>query len=259
MRIPRCLLVASTVVHLAFGQQAPAAPTVTEGKATLSATAEEVVLDLIVRDKKGRPVRDLKAEEIEIVDGDQPAKIRSLRFTELEQTSQDAKKLDPMRQIRLVTLLFDSLSVEPAIQARAAAHELVKAGAGPNVYFSIFRMAGRLRPLQEFTNDGPALHKAIDQFGGAKADFQFHSNQIEKHLEMLAAGTSVAATDSYGKPLDPAGYVMLGSCLTLCRPRNKMARRSRAALSSVRFGPPPTNNADCRAARQSSISPRAGI
>lgn len=167
------------------------------------------MLDLIVRDKKGRPVRDLKAEEIEIIDGDQPVKIRSLRLTEVEQnTSAEAKRLDPLRQIRLVTLLFDSLTIEPALQARAAAHELVKAGAGPNVYFSIFRMAGRLQALQEFTNDGAALHQAIDKFGSAKANFQFHAAQIEDHLNRMATGGPSGATDSLGKPLDPVGDVL---------------------------------------------------
>ena len=128
MRVPSWIIGVLALTWMAHGQPpAQVPPLPADGKATISTTAEEVVLDLIVRDKKGRPVRDLKAEEIEIIDGDQPAKIKSLRFTELEQTANaETKKIDPLRQVRLVTLLFDSLKIEAAIQAKADALEATK-------------------------------------------------------------------------------------------------------------------------------------
>ena len=205
MRVSSWIIGAVVVASAAYGQ--PAAPVPHDTKATISATAEEVVLDLIVRDKKGRPVRDLRADEIEIIDGDHPATIKSLRLTEIEQATQESKRLDPLRQIRLVTLLFDSLTIEPARQARLAGHELVKAGAGPNVYFAIFRMAGRLQALQEFSNDGPKLHETIDKLGNTKINLQTHVQQVENHLNLMsgARGDSSAAVDSHGAPLDPSG------------------------------------------------------
>ena len=215
------------------------------------------MLDLIVRDKKGRPLRDLKAEEIEIVDGEQPTKIRSLRFTELEQTvavaadgSQPAKRIDPMRQVRLVTLLFDSLTIEPAIQAKAAAHELVKAGAGPNVYVAILRMAGRLQPLQEFTNNGPALHQAIDKFAAGKANFQSQAQQVESRLRNMAGGDALAqerllggdtsvlngGTDAFGKPLDPVAVPMANLLLNIVMTSTQDAKevQGRPILGALR-------------------------
>lgn len=217
MRVPSWLIGVTAFTWMAHGQPPAQVPQVpADGKATISTTAEEVVLDLIVRDKKGRPVRDLKAGEIEIIDGDQPTKVKSLRFMELEQTANaETKKIDPLRQLRLVTLLFDSLKIESAIQAKGAAHELVKAGAGPNVYFSIFRMAGRLQALHPFSNDGVALHKAIDTFGGAKADFQFHAKQVENNLTLMAAQSISAGTDANGKPLDPSGAILASMMLNI--------------------------------------------
>jgi len=258
MRVPSWITGMAAFVWLANGQAPapkPAPAPNSEGQATIATTTEEVVLDLIVRDKRGRPVRDLKAEELEITDGDQPATIRSLRFTELEQTAvssdpQAVKRIDPMRQVRLVTLLFDSLSIEPAIQAKTAAHELIKAGAGPNVYFSILRMAGRLQPLQEFTNNGPDLHKAIDKFAGGKANFQSQAQTVESRLRNMAGGdyltqdrlvggdTTVlgGGTDANGKPLDPVSAPMASLLLNIVMTATQDAKevQGRPILGALR-------------------------
>lgn len=209
----------------------PSAPAPQEQSAphVIATTTEEVVLDLIVRDKKGRPVRDLKADELEIVDGQNAAKITSLRLTEVEHATASAttpgqpQRVDPLRQVRLVAMLFDSLSLEPAVQARAAAHELIKAGSGPNVYFAILRMAGRLQALQEFTNDDKKLNQAIDKLVGGKLNYQAHAAQVEKQLQQLAAQNPSAdvvmpassPTDANGKPLDPTAVPMASLLLNM--------------------------------------------
>ena len=45
-----------------------------------------VLLDVIARDKKGRPVRDLKPEELQVLENDQRCEIRSFRLVESEGT-----------------------------------------------------------------------------------------------------------------------------------------------------------------------------
>jgi len=45
-----------------------------------------VLLDVIARDKKGRPVRDLRAEELQVFENDQRCDIRSFRLVESEGT-----------------------------------------------------------------------------------------------------------------------------------------------------------------------------
>ena len=49
---------------------------------TLKIGAKEVLLDVIVRDKKGRNLRDLKPEEIEIYEDGVKQTIHSFRLTE---------------------------------------------------------------------------------------------------------------------------------------------------------------------------------
>src|SRR5512139_3735833 len=45
-----------------------------------------VLLDVIARDKKGRPVRDLKPGELQVFENDQRCEIRAFRFVESEGT-----------------------------------------------------------------------------------------------------------------------------------------------------------------------------
>src|SRR5690242_21892725 len=58
--------------------------------------SDEVRLDVVVKDKKGRPIRDLKASDFEILEDGVPQKVESFRFVSRETTpagseSKDAK------------------------------------------------------------------------------------------------------------------------------------------------------------------------
>ena len=91
-------------------------------EARFASRAEEVSLDLVVRDKHGHPVRDLRPEEVEILDDGHPAKIRSLSLSGSLGTGTSAVDLpgqapatakpvhaDPLKQVHLVSLLFETL------------------------------------------------------------------------------------------------------------------------------------------------------
>src|SRR3954447_8314594 len=49
-------------------------------QATIKTTSQEVLLDMVVRDKKGHLVKDLKPDEISITEDGVPQPIRSLRL-----------------------------------------------------------------------------------------------------------------------------------------------------------------------------------
>src|SRR2546422_420434 len=99
--------------------QQPAAAPAPQTKPLVSAGANEVVLDVVVRDKKGRRARDLGAPQSGAGKKGEPVKIRS--FRRVTRSSEEgpatagpkapagAGKLDPTRQVRLVTLLFERL------------------------------------------------------------------------------------------------------------------------------------------------------
>src|ERR1051325_7340264 len=48
--------------------------------------SNEVRLDVVVKDKKGRPIRDLKASDFEILEDGVPQKVESFRFVSRETT-----------------------------------------------------------------------------------------------------------------------------------------------------------------------------
>ena len=59
---------------------AAAPPALPQPQSTAKANVDEVLLDLVVRDKKGKPVTDLKPEEIAITDNGVKQSILSFRL-----------------------------------------------------------------------------------------------------------------------------------------------------------------------------------
>src|SRR6266436_4075520 len=96
----------------------------TSGQATpptVRSTAQEVVLDMVFRDKKGRTIRDIKPQEIHILEDGVEQTATSFQLIEgnapkaaiAENAASAAPSaLDPMREIRLVTLVFEGLDLD---------------------------------------------------------------------------------------------------------------------------------------------------
>src|SRR5215467_1608044 len=83
---------------------------------TVRSTANEVVLDMVFRDKKGRAIRDVRPEEIHISEDGVEQKLTSFHLVQGSaapaSAEQPALQLDPMREVRLVTLVFEGLDQE---------------------------------------------------------------------------------------------------------------------------------------------------
>ena len=155
----------------------------------IRSTSEEVSLDLIVRDKKGLPVRNLSPEEIEITDDGAKVKLNDLHLVTGEAATQatGGASPDPLRQLRLVTLLFDRMNLEAGRLARDAANEVLKTRAGPGVYFSVLLVDRRMRLLQAYTQDRDSLKSAVNSAsGGAKQRGNIDADRTEAALKTLA-------------------------------------------------------------------------
>ena len=146
------------------------APAQETGTPTVKTNVDEVLLDLIVRDKKGKPVTDLKPENLTVLDNGAKQTITSFRLvsgTEALTPSGAKTTLDPLRQIRVVTLAFEAMTEPDQRQlARRAALDLIKGEPGANVLYSVVVINTRLLVLQPFTSDKEALAKAIEQATG---------------------------------------------------------------------------------------------
>lgn len=206
----------------AFSQQPPAAA---PQQSTVKTTTEEVLLDIVVRDKKGRPITDLKPEELTVSDNGVPQTLTSFRLVkgaEAINPANAATPLDPLRQLRLVTLAFEPLGeIAQRKMARAAAIDLIKGEQGANVYYSVVLINTRLLVIEQFTKDKDALTRAIEKAtGGVGQKLMSESDSIQSELRRLLAGRTVAGAD---------------------QPTTLLATASQAGSQNTTQGPPGAN------------------
>jgi VWFA-related protein len=248
------LSITATLILLAVAPSAlPQQPQAQQPAAsTIKTNVDEVLLDLVVRDKKGKPITDLTPEELTITDNGAKQTIlsfRQVRGTEAVTATGAATPLDPLRQIRLVTLAFEPLP-DPAQRklAREAAIDLVKGDQGTNVFYSVVVIDTRLLLLQHFTKDHDALVKAIEEAtqGVSAPRLASESDALMAQLrqlintqpgnttgavlpqDALAAGSQLAATPQNGTG-PPTGDVLAAP---LARVMLDMMRMNAAAQSN---------------------------
>lgn len=160
----------------------------------LKISAKEVLLDVIVRDKKGRNVRDLKPEEIEVYEDDIKQTINSLRLIETSSGTIETAKpnpvsypVDPSRPVNLVTMVFDNLDNSSRKLAREAALDFVNTGMRQNVMVAVYSVGNRFYVLQSFTTDKDKVRQAIE-LATNRAEVQYPdvSRKIAEQMEIVA-------------------------------------------------------------------------
>jgi VWFA-related protein len=136
-------------------QTAPAASGVTAPAqktdgTTIVSNADEVTLDLVVHDKRNKPVVDLKAEDIAVSDSGAAVKLTGLRLV-TGKSGADHR----------ITLVFDRLDPSSAKNAHDIANKILKMIPANQFSFSVLNIGGRLRLFQDFTPDVAAVEKAV--------------------------------------------------------------------------------------------------
>ena len=127
----------------------------------LTMTANEVSLNLVVHDKRNKPVLDLKPEEIAVSDNGTPVKLNSFHLVNGAQKSEC-----------LITLVFDrpaqlagkNLETDPTIMknAREAAGKILATVPEKGFSISVLTVEHRLRLQSAFTSDRKSLTQAIN-------------------------------------------------------------------------------------------------
>ncbi|HEY3743171.1 MAG TPA: VWA domain-containing protein [Bryobacteraceae bacterium] len=230
-----------------------------QSEAKFSGRAEEVSLDLVVRDKHGHPVRDLRPEEIEILDDGHPAKVRSLTLSGSLGTGTNAVGVagqapaaaqpvhaDPLKQVHLVSLLFETLDANSSKIAREGAYELLKGITSPNTYMAVLRVGARIGVAQSFTNEREPLKKAIDSLTNpSKLDARSEIASMEEQLRHQVSNQSqydqvsrgdVSGLSGVGQsPGDPMALGMTMLLLDVIETSQRVTRdmHARPALASL--------------------------
>ena len=139
---------------------------------TIRAESNEVNLDMVFHDKKGKPIHDIRPEEIHVFENGVEQQLSSIRYlegtgvpTELSRkpTSSGAIPVDPARELRFVTLVFEGLDQDGKRFFRQALQDLLSQSPEQNLYFSILVIDEKLNMIQSFTNDRATLLKSVDK------------------------------------------------------------------------------------------------
>jgi VWFA-related protein len=206
----RSLLVTFLVLSLVLTVPVPAqqaqAPA-SEQTPTFTAGAEEVILDVVVRDKKGKPIKDLSTADFKVTDDGKEQKINAVRLVEGMEAIQNGSKvpLDALRQVRLVTLVFDGMGEDQRRIARQAAENLVNGDQATNVFYSVTAITDRLIVLQGFTRDKALLKKGIElALSGKYQSFVAESERVKSSLRDVA-NRAAAASSAAGDVAGPGG------------------------------------------------------
>src|SRR5271168_2495732 len=136
--------------------QAPADKQQSPTGTSIKAETREVRVDVVVTDKKGNYVEDLKTNDFRLYEDDKQQPINSFSF--------GADPKGPIESQRhYMVLFFDNTSMDLSDQprARAAAGKFIDAYAGPDRVMAIVNFGGTLQFAQNFTMDVNRLKQAV--------------------------------------------------------------------------------------------------
>lgn len=184
---------------------------------------EVVLLDVVARDKKGRTVRDLRPEEVEVYEDGVRQETGSFRFLDSRAIGEalddaadrpspepaaaapEAPRPGESRHLNLVTFLFDQLGPDGRGIARKAALSFLELENRPDVYVSVFQVRDSLRLVQQFTTDHESVRTAVLHATG-EVDTQYtaaterlaeevdHANALRDQVDALSTAGAGQAT-----------------------------------------------------------------
>ena len=171
-------LVASRQAQVPPGRQQQ--PTVPAVSYDVDVTLVEV--DAVVTDEQGRVIRDLRADEFQVLEDGTPQTIDRVSFVEIpiergERRAADASPsaADVHTNLhrfdgRLYVLLLDDLHTATSRSGRvkAAARRFIQENLDPTDLAAVVHMSGASRAGQGFTSDRQLLLESVERFSGRK-------------------------------------------------------------------------------------------
>src|SRR6266498_77316 len=174
--------VTALIVALALGsvletksQQASPGVNKQTGRQTVTISTNEVRLDAVVKDKKGRPVKDLTAADFEVYEDGVRQAVQSFRQVGFgnglapdaaKRATAATKEVGPLTLGgNYVALVFDRLSPGARTLAHDAAVKFVSDSVKPSDHVGVFGTAVSLTIFQQYTNNGQLIRAGIDRAG----------------------------------------------------------------------------------------------
>ena len=201
--------------------------------AQITLSTSEVVLDVVVRDKKGRPVKDLAASDFEVYENGKKQEVESFRLHDREPgpqgpsvpsppvVAEDQTSLhpgparNPFTGVNVVAMVFDRLDLSGTVLAQKAALKYVSSTFTPNDFAGVFSIDLTLRILEPFTNNRDLINNGIarmtPKYAGAQNAVSTGGADVSQYLSDLT-GTNSASVPEAGQaflaPGTAAGVVL---------------------------------------------------
>jgi len=184
----------------------------------IRSTTQEVLLDAVVRDKKERLIRNLKPEDIRVLEDGVPQKLQTFKFTDTDSdeaqplpappgvktsaaVATNGPALNPLHNLNIVTIVFERMGPRSRLFAQQAATQFLANEFRSNTYGGVFSLDFRLNALQPYTNDRDLLRKAITRATtGNYTEFRKDSENVLNNL-----GVEVYFSPTSGINMIPAG------------------------------------------------------
>lgn len=183
----------------------------------IRSTTNEVLLDFVVRDKHDRLIRNLTAGEVEIYEDGVKQKLNAFRAVSgREQTESfatgdsagiaTARSVNPIREVNLVSIVFQRMSRDGREFAQNAALEFLNNELRGNTYVAVYSLDYRLNPLSRYTKDHDMLAAAIRRAaGGAYQEFGRDAQNVMNQVRTTVTGgqgglTTTSSVDVFGAP-----------------------------------------------------------
>jgi len=153
-----------------------------ETEPSLHTTVNEVMLDVVVRDKKAHTIRDLRPEEVKVFEDGVPQTLRHFEFfeghlmpTTTPQPSPAAPACAPpvrassplnnvqeLRDISVVSVVVANLDQQGRKVTLDTMRDFVKTQLRPNTFVGVFWLGrGSIRAVQSYTNDAGKISDAM--------------------------------------------------------------------------------------------------
>lgn len=205
MRHRICLLIALVLPLSAFTQ---------ETEPSIHTTVNEVMLDVVVRDKKAHIIRDLRPQEVQIFEDGVPQKVRHFEFFDGHASPPPSvgtapapevsgaapapgapnppRNVQELRDISVVSVVVSNLDQQGRKLTLDTMRDFVKNQMGPNTYVGVFWLdLYRIRPVQLYTNDVAKISSAmmrVVQGVGVQGQRNLNGLRPDSVVRQLTAG-----------------------------------------------------------------------
>jgi len=149
-------------------------PAPSDSVPTIRQTVQEVVVEVVARDARGRVVRNLKPEDLEIYENGVRQQIRSFKLvsgrdvvikspTKANEITHVAPAPNPVKAVNLVCIVFANLDPYTKKYAVDAAREFLKSQFDPDTWVGVFNLDSKLNVIQPFTTNRNEVLAAADK------------------------------------------------------------------------------------------------